>query len=93
MSGLEISPAGANYWWRKNVPAGALLNNLMFLFIIVPITLVIKHCYTLSFVVFAFMVPYGFLVRHLAVRAVRNHIAAHPETIDELQQDGVIACE
>lgn len=91
MSGFEVSSAEANFWWRKNVPAGALLNNLMFLFVVAPIALVIKHFYALSFVVFALMVPYGFLVRRLAVRAVRNHIAAHPESIDEFQQDGVIS--
>jgi hypothetical protein len=91
MSAFEVSPVGANYWWRKNVPAGALLNNLMFLFIIVPITLVFKQYYALSFVVFGLMVPYGFFIRYLAVRAVRNHIAAHPESIDEFEQDGVIS--
>src|SRR5262245_35953739 len=60
---IKISPIEANYWWRRNDPAGALLNNLMFLFIVVPIGLVLRRFYVLSFVVFAFMVPYGLLVR------------------------------
>ena len=92
MSKFDVVPREANYWWRKNAPAGALLNNLMFLFIVVPITLVIKRFYTLSFIVFAFMVPYGFLVRWLAVRAVRNHISAHPEAAEEFEDEGIISC-
>ena len=31
-----------------------------------------KQFYAISFVVFAFMVPYGLFVRQLAVRAVRD---------------------
>src|SRR2546422_346349 len=69
LSQREISPAEANYWWRKNDPAGALLNNLMFLFIVVPIVLVLKSFYALSFVVFAMMVPYGLFLRRLAIYA------------------------
>ena len=92
MSEFEVAPREANYWWRKNAPTGALLNNLMFLFIVAPITLVIKHFYTLSFIVFAFMVPYGFFVRSLAVRAVRHHIAAHPEATEEFVNEGIISC-
>ena len=61
----EISAVEANYWWRRTTPAGALLNKLMFLFIVVPIGLVLKSLYSLSFVVFAFMVPYGFFLRFL----------------------------
>jgi hypothetical protein len=87
---FDIAPREANYWWRKNVPVGALLNSAMFLFILLPIVLVLKHWYTLSFVVFAFMVPYGFFLRWLAVRAVRNHLVAHPEAADELENDGII---
>jgi hypothetical protein len=89
---FEISPVEANYWWRRTYPAGALLNKLMFLFIVVPIALVLKNFYGLSFVVFAFMVPYGLLVRHLAVRAVRHHLTEHPEKIEEFQQAGIISC-
>ena len=42
------------------------------LFIVVPIGLVMKRFYVVSFIVFVFMVPYGFLMRYLAVRAVRR---------------------
>src|SRR5437867_10990765 len=79
LSQREISPAEANYWWRKNDPAGALLNNLMFLFIVVPIVLVLKSFYALSFVVFAMMVPYGLFLRRLAIYAVWHHPENHPE--------------
>ena len=91
MSEFEISPLEANCWWRKNAPAGALLNRLMLLFIAIPIALVVQRFYTLSFVVFAFMIPYGFLVRYLAVRAVRNHIVAHPEAVEEFEAQGIIS--
>ena len=89
---MKISRVEANYWWRKTQPAGALLNNLMFLFIVVPVGLVLKGFYALSFVVFAFMVPYGFFVRYLAVRAVQHHLANHPEIREEFEQDGIISC-
>jgi hypothetical protein len=87
----QIVAFDANYWWRKNEPLGALLNNLMFLFIVVPIALVIERLYVLSFVVFALMVPYGFFVRQLAVRAVRRYLAEHPEAVEQFQQDGIIS--
>ena len=87
----EIVAFEANHWWRKNEPLGALLNNLMFLFIVVPIALVIERLYVLSFIVFAFMVPYGFFVRHLSVRAVRKYLAEHPEAVEQFQQDGIIS--
>lgn len=90
MSEFDISPAEATYWWRKNDPTGALLNTLMILFIIVPILLVWKQLFGYSAIVFAFMVPYGLFLRHLAVRAVRNHLANHPEAREALEQDGVI---
>ena len=86
-----ISPVEANYWWRKNEPAGALVNNLMFLFIVVPIGLVLKGLYALSVVVFAFMVPYGFFVRYLAVRVVRQRLASHPEAREEFEQERIIS--
>ena len=79
---MVVSPAEANYWWRKNDPAGALLNNLMFLLIVAPIILVLNSFYALSFIVFAVMVPYGLFVRWLAVRAVRRYLENHPEECD-----------
>lgn len=91
MSTPEISGSEANYWWRKNDPAGALLNNLMFLFIVVPIALVLVRFYVLSFIVFAFMVPYGLFLRHLATRAVRDHLLEHPEAREEFEQDGIVS--
>lgn len=93
MSEFEvISSVEANYWWRETAPAGALLNKLMFLFIFVPIGLVLKRFYVLSFMVFSLMVPYGFFVRHLAVRAVRKHIQNHPEERPEFERAGIISC-
>ena len=89
---MIISSIEANYWWRKSQPAGAVLNSLMFLFIVVPIALVLKRFYALSFVVFAFMVPYGFFMRHLAVRAVRRHLENHPEELEKFEQHGIISC-
>lgn len=91
MSECEISPVEANYWWRQTDPLGALLNKLMFLFIVVPVALVLKSFYRLSFVVFAFMVPYGLFVRHLAVRAVRRHLVDHPEKFEEFEQAGIVS--
>jgi hypothetical protein len=91
MSEYEISSVEANYWWRETAPLGALLNKLMFLFIVAPIGLVLKQFYTMSFVVFAFMVPYGLFVRQLAVRAVRQHLESHPEERDQFEQAGIIS--
>ena len=88
----EVSAVEANYWWRQKTPVGALLNKLMLLFIFVPIALVFKSFYGLSFVVFAFMVPYGLFVRYLAVRAVRQHLEEHPEQREEFEQAGIISC-
>ena len=90
MSELEVRPAEANRWWQKNTVAGVLLNRLMLLFIFVPIGLVFLDSYTLSFVVFAFMVPYGLFLRHLAVRAVRQHLTNHPEAVEEFESQGII---
>jgi hypothetical protein len=89
---LIVSPVEANYWWRETTPAGALLNKLLFLFIVVPIALVLKRFYVLSFIVFSLMVPYGLFVRHLAVRAVRQHLENHPEEREEFEQAGIISC-
>ena len=89
---MTVSPGHANYWWRKNDPAGALLNNLMFLFVVAPIALVLKNFYAASVIVFAFMVPYGLFVRYLAVRAVRRHLEEHPEKLEEFQRAGIISC-
>ena len=88
----QISSFEANYWWRQSTPEGALLNKLMVLFVIVPIALVWKHLYTVSFFVFALMVPYGLFVRHLAVRAVRQHLNEHPEDREHFVQAGIISC-
>ena len=88
---MVVSSAEANYWWRKNDPAGALLNNLMLLFIAVPIVLVLKSFYAFSFVVFAFIVPYGFLMRYLAVRAVEQYLEGHPEEFEKFQEAGIIS--
>ena len=90
MSTFEIRPAEANRWWQKNTVAGVLLNRLMLLFIFVPIGLVFLDFYSLSFAVFAFMVPYGLLLRHLAVRAVRQHLDVHPEAAEEFENQGII---
>jgi hypothetical protein len=87
----HISPPEANYWWRESTPAGALLNKLMVLFIVVPVILVMKRFYTLSFFVFALMVPYGLFVRQLAVRAVRQHLREHPEEREQFEQEGIIS--
>src|SRR5438034_9117900 len=74
-----VSPAEASYWWRKNDRAGALLNNMMFLFSVVPIDLAVKSVYALSFVVFAMMVPYGVFLRQQAIHAVRHHLENHQD--------------
>jgi hypothetical protein len=87
----RISPVEANHWWRQTSPSGAILNKLLVLFILVPIALVLKNFYTLSFVVFAFMVPYGLFVRQLAVRAVRRHLEEHPDQREEFEQAGIIS--
>ena len=91
LSEHQFNPIEANYWWRENTPAGALFNKLMFLFIVVPIGLVLKRFYALSFAVFALMVPYGLFVRNLAVRAVRQHLEDHPEKRVEFEQSGIIS--
>ena len=88
---MTISSPEANYWWRQNNPAGALLNNLMFLFIVVPIGLVLKSLYALSLIVFAFMVPYGLFLRWLAVRAVRQYLEIHPEETRTFEETGIIS--
>ena len=88
----QISSLEANYWWRLSDPAGAVLNKLMVLFILVPILLVWKRFYMSSFLVFALMIPYGLLMRHLAVRAVRQHLQNHPEDRENFEQAGIISC-
>jgi hypothetical protein len=88
----DISPVEANYWWRQTTPAGALLNKLMVVFIVAPVALVLKNFYLLSFIVFALMVPYGLLVRHLAVRAVQRHMMDHPEDRENFEKAGIISC-
>jgi ABC-type glycerol-3-phosphate transport system permease component len=88
---MVVSSAEANYWWRKNDPAGALLNSLMLLFIAVPIALVLKSFYAFSFAIFAFIVPYGFFLRHLAVRAVEQYLQSHPEEFEKFEEAGIIS--
>jgi hypothetical protein len=88
---LHISYKEASYWWRETSPAGALLNKLMLLFIFVPVVLVLKSFYALSFIVFSLMVPYGLFIRHLAVRAVKEHLLKHPEEFDQFEQSGIIS--
>lgn len=87
---LQISSLEANYWWRKTDPMGALLNNLMFAFVIAPVVLVFKSFYVLSFIIFVLMIPYGFLLRLLAVSAVRRRLAKHPEDMLEFREAGII---
>ena len=88
---MVVSSAEANYWWRKNDPAGALLNSLMLLFIAVPIALVLKNFYAFSFAIFAFIVPYGFFLRHLAVRAVEQYLQSHPDEFEKFEEAGIIS--
>ena len=87
---LQISSVEASYWWRKTDPVGAFLNSLMFAFIVAPVVLVFKSFYTLSLVIFALMIPYGFLLRFLAVSAVRRRLAKHPEDMLEFREAGII---
>ena len=88
----QISSIEANYWWRQNTPEGVLLNKLMVLFIVVPVVLVLKRLYGVSFFVFALMVPYGLLLRRLAVRAVLRRLQEHPEEREQFEQSGIISC-
>jgi len=86
----RVNSREANHWWRKNTRAGVLLDRLMLLFIVVPIALVVKGFYALSFLVFSLMIPYGLLLRQLAVRAVRDRVQNHPEERDSFEQAGII---
>jgi len=88
---FEIKPTEANRWWERNTPLGVLMNRLMLLLIVAPIVLVFIEYYAWSFVVFVLMVPYGFFVRHLAVRAVRDYLSSHPESIEEFETHGIIS--
>ena len=63
----------------------------MVLFILVPVVLVFQNFYTLSFLVFALMVPYGLFVRHLAVCAVRQHLQNYPEDREHFREEGIIS--
>ena len=90
-SAFEIRAGEANRWWQRHIPLGALLNKLILIFIFAPIGLVFTEYYRLSFVVFAFMIPYGFLLRYLAVRAVRTYLTEHPEAVEEFTNDGIIS--
>jgi hypothetical protein len=91
MSGFDVRSGEANRWWQQNSILGVLLNRLMLLFVFGPIGLVLTNRYSLSLVVFAFMIPYGFLVRYLAMRAVRSHLALNPDDAEEFESHGIIA--
>jgi len=88
---MVVRSGEANYWWRKNDPTGALLNNLMLLFVAVPVALVLKSFYASSLAVFALIVPYGLLVRRLAVRAVEHYLNSHPEECEKFEEAGIIS--
>jgi hypothetical protein len=93
ISAFNVNSAEANRWWQKNTVLGVVLNRLMLLFIFGPISLVFMDFYKLSFVVFTLMVPYGLLVRQLAVLSVRNHLAEHPEAVSDFEDQGIIAVD
>jgi hypothetical protein len=63
----------------------------MLLFIVIPIALVFKEHYAFSFVVFAFMIPYGWFIRFLAVRVVRRRLADHPNQVQQFEEEGIIS--
>lgn len=92
MTGPEftVRSAEANRWWQHNTLPGVVINRLMILFIFGPIALVFMNYYNLSAVVFMFMIPYGFFVRFLAVRAVRQYITANPEALADFKKEGII---
>jgi hypothetical protein len=87
----RIDSREANDWWRQTQPAGAVLNRLMILFILAPVVLAMNSSYILSFLIFALMVPYGLLVRRLAVQALRRHLRDHPEARAQFEEAGVIS--
>ncbi len=91
MAGFDVRSGEANRGWQQNSIVGVVLNRLMLLFIFVHIALVLINRYSLSLAVFAFMIPYGFFVRYLAMRAVRSHIALHPDAAAEFESLGIIA--
>ena len=88
---FEVVGSEASYWWRTNVIAGAILHRLLLLFIAGPVVLVAKGYYLLSLLVFGLMVPYGLLLQHLATRSVSTFLQAHPETLAEFEESGVIS--
>jgi hypothetical protein len=87
---LQISRSEASYWWRTNSVAGAILYRMMILFIFTPMALVYYRYYVLSFIVFAFIVPYGLLLQYLAERFVARIIRKHPETIEHFESEGIV---
>jgi uncharacterized membrane protein len=87
---FDISSSEANTWWRTNDPAGAILNRLMLALVIAPALLAYNEYYKVAFVVFAFIVPYGLLVRYLAVNAVKRRIANDPESLSEFREAGIV---
>ena len=90
MSEFEVRPAEANRWWQQNSVIGVILNRLMILFIFAPIGLVFWNYLNLSMVVFGFMIPYGFGLRYLAVRAVRQYLQAHPDELESFVSAGIV---
>ena len=88
----EIVRVEASHWWRTNVVAGAILDRLMWLFMVGAIYLVVARGYfVVSFLVLLGMIPYGFFLRYLAQRSVCRFIEQHPETIDEFEANGIVA--
>lgn len=90
MSSPEISPVEANIWWRTHHLAGVVLNRLMLVLVLAPVALVLYGHTYLSLLAFATLVPYGFFLRYLAVRAVRKEILARPESAPEFEECGVL---
>ena len=87
---FEVIQDEASYWWRTNRVSGTILYRLMLLFIFVPLTLVYYRHYIPSFLVFAGIIPYGYLLRYLAKRSVTLIIQKHPEALDHFEREGVI---
>ncbi|HEX4998389.1 MAG TPA: hypothetical protein VFY29_09190 [Terriglobia bacterium] len=85
-----ISAVEATAWWRRHEPAGAFFNRLWLAFIGAPIVLVVNDYFRASVIVFSLIVPYGFLVRYLAVIAVRRRLAREPESLSEFRDSGVV---
>lgn len=90
MSSPEISPVEANIWWRTTQVTGVFLNRMMLALVLAPVALVLYGYTYLSLVAFASLIPYGLLLRRLAVRAVRREIRDRPEAALEFEQAGIV---